>query len=78
MKALVFGGSGSIGSAIVDRLLKDGYEVILQYYQSDISSLEKKYKGEAVEFIQMDLTHDIDFNDIFSHIKHLDLSLIHI
>ena len=20
----------------------------------------------------MDLTHDIDFNDIFSHIKHLD------
>mgnify|MGYP002715471218 FL=1 len=72
MKALVFGGSGSIGSAIVDRLLKDGYEVILQYYQSDISSLEKKYKGEAVEFIQMDLTHDIDLNDIFSHIKQLD------
>ena len=40
MKALVFGGSGSIGSAIVDRL-KEGYEVVLQYYQSDISSLEK-------------------------------------
>ena len=53
MKALVFGGSGSIGSAIVDRLLKEGYEVVLQYYQSDISSLEKKYKGEAVEFIHI-------------------------
>lgn len=44
MKALVFGGSGSIGSAIVDRLLKEGYEVVLQYYQSDISSLEKSIK----------------------------------
>jgi 3-oxoacyl-[acyl-carrier protein] reductase len=29
-------------------------------------------EGEAVEFIQMDLTHDIDLNDIFSHIKQLD------
>ena len=37
MKALVFGGSGSIGSAIVDRLLKEGYEVVLQYYQSEKS-----------------------------------------
>ncbi|MGW9855606.1 3-oxoacyl-[acyl-carrier protein] reductase [Staphylococcus hominis] len=72
MKALVFGGSGSIGSAIVDRLLKEGYDVILQYYQSDISSLEKKYKGKAVEFIQMDLTQDINLNDIFSRINHLD------
>jgi hypothetical protein len=99
MKALVFGGSGSIGSAIVElhlytfflrmkyqidnievllhipllindlqshyqyyqnhQILMPSYEVVLQYYQSDISSLEKKYKGEAVEFIQMDLTHDI-------------------
>lgn len=41
MKALVFGGSGSIGSAIVDAFIKEGYEVVLQYYQSDISSLEK-------------------------------------
>lgn len=72
MKALVFGGSGSIGSAIVDRLLKDGYEVILQYFQSDISSLKNKYKGKAIEFIQMDLNQDTDLEDIFGHIKDLD------
>ncbi|MCP6652033.1 NAD-dependent epimerase/dehydratase family protein, partial [Klebsiella pneumoniae] len=34
MKALVIGGSGSIGSAIVEQLLSDGYEVIVHYNQS--------------------------------------------
>lgn len=33
MRALVLGGSGSIGTAIVDRLLEDGYEVDLQFFQ---------------------------------------------
>lgn len=41
MKALVLGGSGSIGTAIVERLLSDGYDVILHYYRSDIEDLRE-------------------------------------
>ena len=35
MRALVLGGSGSIGTAIVDRLLEDGYEVDLQFFSAE-------------------------------------------
>ena len=60
MRALVLGGSGTIGTAIVERLLEEGNEVIIQYFQSDLKALQDKYKGEAVEFIQADLTQNID------------------
>ncbi|RIL73205.1 SDR family oxidoreductase [Staphylococcus devriesei] len=72
MKALVLGGSGSIGSAIVERLLQDGFEVIIQYYQSDVNILKEKYKNEAVHFIQLDLTQNINLEEAFGHIKNLD------
>lgn len=72
MKALVLGGSGSIGSAIVERLLQDDFEVIIQYYQSDINKLREQYKNEAVHFIQLDLTQNIDLDEAFGHIKNLD------
>ena len=60
MRALVLGGSGTIGTAIVERLLEEGNEVIIQYFQSDLKALQDKHKGEAVEFIQADLTQNID------------------
>ena len=50
MKALVLGGSGSIGTAIVERLLSDGYDVILHYYRSDIEDLREKYHGKSVSY----------------------------
>lgn len=72
MRALVLGGSGSIGTAIVERLLEEGNEVIVQYFQSDINTLQAKYEGEAVEFIQADLSQDIDLEETFGHVKHID------
>lgn len=72
MRALVLGGSGTIGTAIVERLLEEGNEVIIQYFQSDLKVLQDKYKGEAVEFIQADLTQNIDLETTFAHIKYLD------
>ena len=53
MKALVIGGSGSIGTAIVDRLLDEGYEVIIHYNTADLTSLKEKYKNNNVEFINV-------------------------
>lgn len=72
MRALVLGGSGTIGTVIVERLLEEGNEVIIQYFQSDLKALQDKYKGEAVEFIQADLTQNIDLETTFAHIKYLD------
>ena len=56
MKALVMGGSGTIGSAIVDRLLTDGYEVIVHYNKSNIETLTKHYEQKSVQFVKCDLT----------------------
>ncbi|MBN6091118.1 elongation factor P 5-aminopentanone reductase [Staphylococcus saprophyticus] len=72
MKALVMGGSGSIGTAIVDRLLSDGYEVIIQYNQANVDTLQSQYKSQPVQFIQIDLMQDIDFEDYFDFITNLD------
>ncbi|HJG39593.1 SDR family oxidoreductase [Staphylococcus saprophyticus] len=72
MKALVMGGSGSIGTAIVDRLLYDGYEVIIQYNQANVDTLQSQYKSQPVQFIQIDLMQDIDFADYFDFITNLD------
>lgn len=66
------GGSGSIGTAIVDRLLSDGYEVIIQYNQANVDTLQSQYKSQPVQFIQIDLMQDIDFADYFDFITNLD------
>lgn len=72
MKALVLGGSGSIGSEIVQRLLSDGFEVYIQYYRADINELSIKFKGDKVHFIKADLTKTIDIENTFGEIKSLD------
>lgn len=78
MKALVLGGSGSIGSEIVKQLLTDGFEVYVQYYRTDINELTSKFNDDKVHFIQADLSQTIDIDKTFGDIKSLDLSLIHI
>ncbi|UXR49156.1 elongation factor P 5-aminopentanone reductase [Staphylococcus simulans] len=73
MKALVIGGSGSIGSAIVEQLLSDGYEVIVHYNQSSSDQLKAKYESQNVSFVQADLTQDINMESVFSFIHNLDV-----
>lgn len=65
-------GQALLEQRIVERLLEEGNEVIIQYFQSDLKALQDKYKGEAVEFIQADLTQNIDLETTFAHIKYLD------
>lgn len=73
MKALVIGGSGSIGSAIVEQLLSDGYEVIVHYNQSSPDQLKAKYERQNVSFVQADLTQNINMESVFSFIHNLDV-----
>ncbi|POA00369.1 SDR family oxidoreductase [Staphylococcus massiliensis CCUG 55927] len=72
MKALVLGGSGSIGKAIVHALLEKDYEVILHYHHAQLNDLENEFKHQPVTFVQADLSQtEIDIN-AFDFIQNLD------
>lgn len=72
MNALVIGGSGSIGSAIVERLLEEGYHVIVHYCNKDIETLKERYLDKDVSFLKADLSKAIDLDETFQHINQLD------
>ena len=60
MKCVVFGGSGFIGSTIVDRLLLDGHE--LRIFQRSLSEPYREFKPEEkIEWVTGDLlsTYDV-------------------
>ncbi|MCO4339279.1 SDR family oxidoreductase [Staphylococcus agnetis] len=73
MKALVVGGSGSIGQAIVENLLDDGFEVILTYHRTALTDLQDTFKDAPVQFLQIDLTQQLDCNKQFEHISNVDV-----
>lgn len=60
MKITVFGGGGFIGSAIVDRLLKDGHELKV-FEHPRVNPFRQFFSHEKVEWIKGDLmsVHDI-------------------
>lgn len=73
MKALVLGGSGTIGSAIAKHLLNEGYHVIVHYHSANLKDLKQKFdNNQNVEFIQCDLSQNLNLEDYFGHINDLD------
>lgn len=72
MKALVIGGSGSIGTAVTHRLLEEGYEVIVHYHSTPIRNLQQEFAGQPVQFLRIDLTQNVDLEEIFSEISNVD------
>ncbi|MCU5746760.1 SDR family oxidoreductase [Staphylococcus sp. SQ8-PEA] len=72
MKALVIGGSGSIGAAITQRLIDDGYEVIVHYHRANLNDLTALYKNQPVQFVQADLSEAVDLEEKFGFINNLD------
>lgn len=65
IKALVTGGAGFIGSHLVDRLLKDDYEVtVLDNFQTGREeNLGQHLKNKRLKILRMDLNDDL--TDIF-------------
>lgn len=72
MKALVVGGSGTIGRAITQDLLSNGYEVIVTYFQTPLLSLEEAFPNQPIQFVQLDLSKEIDIADTLGFIHNLD------
>lgn len=60
MKIIVFGGSGFIGSTIVDRLLRDGHEIRI-FERPRVAPYRKFTETEKVEWISGDFAsmHDV-------------------
>lgn len=64
-KILVTGSNGGMGSAICERLLRNGYQVFgLDYRKS-----EKRGKGKAMQFIPCDVTDPLSVEKAFYKIK---------
>lgn len=72
-RTLIIGGSGDIGLSIAEDCLSHGYEVILQYNQSNIEQLRTRFEGRPVSFLQLDLmnSHELDTLTELGHIDHL-------
>ena len=65
MKALVTGGAGFIGSNIVDRLIKDGHDVIIL---DNLSTGRKENINPKAKFYNLDIT-DSKIEEIFAENK---------
>lgn len=61
LKILVTGGAGFIGSNLVDRLIKEGHEVVVV---DDLSTGDKSYLNNQARFYEMDI-RDTDIFRIF-------------
>ncbi|WP_369903046.1 elongation factor P 5-aminopentanone reductase [Bacillus manliponensis] len=68
--ALVTGGSGGIGSAVVKRLVNDGYTVYVHYYKNTNSTLLLQEQLGDVIPIQADLSSEDGANTLWEKIHH--------
>ncbi len=63
MKILVTGGAGFIGSHIVDRLIKDGHEIVIL---DDLSSGNKKNINSKAQFYKLNI-QDAEIETVFKN-----------
>ncbi|MGG2095920.1 SDR family oxidoreductase [Bacillus sp. S13(2024)] len=68
--AVVTGGSGGIGSAIVRRLVKDGYTVYVHYNRSENKALELQLELEGIIPIQANLSEADGAERLWSQIHY--------
>lgn len=72
MKAIVIGGSGTIGRAITHDLLSNGYEVIVTYHQTPLDTLMETFRDQPVQFVQLDLSQPVSLEEKLGFVSNLD------
>ena len=65
--ALIIGGTGGVGSAIVSLLSRNGMRVYATYYKNK-ENIEKTKQLENCQFIQCDIRKEADVNKVIEHI----------
>lgn len=72
-RMLVLGGAGFIGSHLVDRLLADGYQVIIldNNFCSSFDNIKHLKDNKNCAFIKWDATRNYTFNETITDILHL-------
>lgn len=66
MKVLVTGGAGFIGSHIADRLISEGYQVVIV---DDLSTGKEEYINPEASFYQLDIADFDSLKDVFTREK---------
>jgi len=69
MKALVTGGAGFVGTNLIKRLLKEGYEV---YSIDNYSTGKRENEQEGCEYIDLDI-NQLEYVDIKNNIPKVDV-----
>lgn len=71
MKALVTGGCGFIGSHLVDRLVRDGWQVVVldNLLSGKSENIAQHRNSDRVEFFETDVA---DFSAILPHFQNID------
>lgn len=73
MKVVVTGGAGFIGSHLVDRLLKDGHEVIAvdNLVTGRLRNLEQGQKSGRLRFVESDVNQEEVLHSVCSGVEHV-------
>jgi 3-oxoacyl-[acyl-carrier protein] reductase len=69
--AVVIGGSGDIGSAVVSEFAKNGYRVIFTYYKNKAAAekIFNDFSSNNLEFFYLDTQNNSDVQDFFAGIN---------
>ncbi len=69
-KVLISGGTGEIGTSIVDELVKNNHEIIILTRNPPTTLSDSK-----IEYLKCDLNNENDLNQIIENIKHNNINI---
>ena len=72
-RVLVAGGAGFIGSHFTERLLSDGYDVVVvdSYCSSDQSNLDNAWRDPGLSVVEQDVLAPLQVKGSFDYVVHL-------
>ncbi len=72
MKVLITGGSGGIGSVLVQQMLIEGHDVISTFHSGIVGDLNQ---DEKLKWIKLDLTNIYETNEFLNNLPDIDVAI---